>query len=92
MLSIQIKHIIYDLNKYKDLSQSDLLTNCINNKLQTTLETYSEEIKLNSDYLLTRSSFKVLKALTKLQKRADKDVLEEIAKIEKNIKKGAPNE
>ena len=49
-------------------------------RLEATLEKYNREIELNSDYLLTRSSFKVLKALTKLQKRADKNVLEALAK------------
>lgn len=85
MLSVQIKHIKYDLNKYKDMSPNELLTFCINDKLQGTLNRYNEEIKLNSDYLLTRSSFRVLKALTKLQKKADKAVLESLAEIENKL-------
>lgn len=85
MLDIQIKHIKYDLSKYKDMSRPELLSFCINDKLQGTLTKYNEEIKLNSDYLLTRSSFRVLKALTKLQKKADKAVLESLSEIENKL-------
>ena len=88
MLEVQLKHIKYDLNKYANMSQGDLLSYCINDKLQGTLKTYSEEIKLNSDYLLTRSSFRVLKALTKLQKKADKEVLQSLSDMEKKLKQG----
>ena len=92
MLATQIKHIKYDLNKYSNMSQADLLSYCINDKLQGTLKTYNEEIRMNSEYLLTRSSFRVLKALTKLQKKADKNVLESIANIEKQLKTGETEE
>lgn len=88
MLSTQIKHIKYDLNKYANMSQAELLSYCINDKLQGTLKTYNDEIRMNSDYLLTRSSFRVLKALIKLQKKADKNVLESLADIEKQLKTG----
>lgn len=85
MLKTEINHIKYDLNKYSDKNREDLLSYCINDKLQGTLERYNEEIKLNSDYILQRSSFKVLKALAKLQKKADKEALEsEIIKGEEN--------
>lgn len=80
MLITQIKHIKKDLSKYADKTKEELLTLCINNKLEATLEKYNREIELNSEYIQTRSSFRVLKALTKLQKRADKGVLEAIAK------------
>ena len=94
MLSHHIKQIKKELSKYytetdestiKERKQ-ELLTSCINSKLDATLDKYNREIDLNSDYLLTRSSFRVLKALTKLQKRADKAVIE-AAKHE-----GEPNE
>ena len=80
MLINHIKNIKKELSKYQDKSQEELLSMCIDNKLEATLEKYNREIELNSDYLLTRSSFRVLKALTKLQKRADKNVLEALAK------------
>ena len=86
MLIAHIKHIKKDLSKYADKSREELLSLCIDSKLDATLEKYNREIELNSDYLLTRSSFRVLKALTKLQKRADKGVLEAIAE------EGEPNE
>lgn len=76
MLSIHLKHIKQDLNKYADKTPAELLSMCIDDKLQGTLEKYNEEIKLNSEYILTRSSFRVLKALSKLQKKADKEALE----------------
>lgn len=72
-----IKKIEQDLLKYKDIQREELLKSCITNKLAGTLERYNEEIDLNSDYLLTRSSTRVLKALTKMQKKQDKQILEE---------------
>lgn len=86
MLINHIKHIKKDLAKYSDKSRDDLLSMCITGKLEATLEKYNREIELNSDYILTRSSFRVLKALTKLQKRADKGVLEAL------IEEGEKNE
>ena len=79
MLIHHIKSIKKELNKYSDKTKDELLSLCIDNKLQAALEKYNKEIELNSDYLLTRSSVRVLKALTKLQKRADKEVLEALA-------------
>ena len=75
MLRDQINHIKSELKKYDDMTPSELLSYCIDDKLQTTLKRYSDEIRWNTDYLLTRSSFKILKALTKIQKNADKEVL-----------------
>lgn len=86
MLINHIKHIKKDLAKYSDMSKDDLLSMCITGKLQATLEKYNREIELNSEYILTRSSFRVLKALTKLQKRADKGVLEAL------VEEGEKNE
>ncbi len=75
MLSEQISHIQRELKKYENLTPSELLSFCIDSKLQATLKRYSDEVRWNTDYLLTRSSFKILKALTKIQKNADKEVL-----------------
>lgn len=85
MFNSNLKYIKKELNRYADKNPQELLSDCINEKLQATLERYNKEIELNSDYLLTRSSAKVLKALTKLQKRADKDDLEFAAKEGEDI-------
>ena len=78
MLSKNLKLIKQDLDKYKDKTPIELFHDCIHQKLYLTLQRYNEEIDFNSDYLLTRSSTKVLKAITKIQKRDDKNVLEEM--------------
>ena len=56
-----------------------LFKECINHKLVETLKTYNEEVDVNSSFLIEQSTIRVLKALTKLQKKDDKAVLEELA-------------
>lgn len=82
MLKTVLKWINKDFNTYKDLSRQDLLKECINKKLAFTLKKYNEEIDWHSDYLISRSSVKVLKALTKIQKKNDVNVLKENMKEE----------
>lgn len=64
--------------RYADKSPQDLLQMCINEKLAETLRKYNEEIEAGTTFLLSRDSTKVLKALTKIQKRQDKEILEEL--------------
>ena len=82
MFSQNLKYIKKELNKYTDKNHEDLLAYCIKDKLDTALLRYNKEMDLNSEYVLTRSSLKVLKAITKLQKKADKQALEDAAEGE----------
>ena len=80
-----LKTILADLNKIEYRSKDELLKTMIQNTLDVSYDRYCNNLKVNYDYLLTRSSAKVLKALTKLQKRADKDDLEFAAKEGEDI-------
>ena len=82
MLSYCLKKISAELHKYDEYDRQALLKTCINNKLAYTLKRYNEDIDANSEYLLTRSSFKVLKALTKLQKKEDVKAIKETLKLD----------
>lgn len=77
MFSSNLKYIKKEINRYIDKTPAELLSYCIEDKLNTTLKKYNKEMDLNSDYLLSRSSFKVLKAITKIQKKSDKKALED---------------
>lgn len=76
MLKNNLETIEKDLNACSNMKRQDLFKSCVNEKLKTTLDNYLHIIEVNSDYLLTRNSMKVLKALTKQQKQEDKKALE----------------
>lgn len=82
MLKENIEIILRNNLKYDGYTRARLLQECIHNKLKATVLKYNEEIEDNADYLLTRSSTKVLKALTKIQKADDKKTLKALANIE----------
>lgn len=46
------------------------------------MQSYNLEMEMDADYLMTRSSAKVMKAITKLQKEHDKAVLSESEEAE----------
>lgn len=71
MFKFKLKVIKEDLSRYTALTRAELLKNCINNKLAYTLQRYDDEINMNVDYLSTKNSVRVLKALSKIQKRND---------------------
>lgn len=66
-----------ELNTYRDLTKVEIFNVCINNRLVSTLRKYNEEIDTTSEYLLRQSSVRVLKALTKIKKVNDKDIISE---------------
>ena len=83
-LSRNIKKLIAEFDKY-EMNRNDLLKECIRGKLKNTLLKYNEEINFNSDFLLQQSSYRVLKALTKIQKKDDSEALQTLAnKLEEN--------
>lgn len=71
MLRENIKEIISDLDRYADKNRDELYTEFINYKLTNTLKHYNDEIEYNSDRLIKSESVRVLKAITKIQKRQD---------------------
>lgn len=70
-----LKTIEVELNTYKDLSKVEIFNTYINNRLAATLLKYNEQIDSTSEYLLRQSSVRVLKALTKIKKVDDKDII-----------------
>lgn len=64
-----------DLHTYDSLSKVEIFNVCINNRLASTLRKYNEDIDSTSEYLLKQSSVRVLKALTKIKKVSDKDII-----------------
>lgn len=70
-----IDEIEVELSRYKDLSKVEIFNECINNRLAATLVKYNEKIDSTSEYLLRQSSVRVLKALTKIKKVNDKDII-----------------
>lgn len=71
-----LKEIISDIDRYKDISRIDLINSCINKKLNLTLEEYQSDIDNTSEYLLKQNGTRVIKAITKIQKNNDKAVIE----------------
>lgn len=45
MLSMHLKHIQQDLDRYSQMSRADLFSYCINDKLQLALKTYNNELR-----------------------------------------------
>lgn len=70
-----LKDIEVELSTYKDLSKVEIFNVCINKRLADTLAKYNEQIDFTSEYLLRQSSVRVLKALTKIKKVDDKDII-----------------
>lgn len=70
-----LSNIEGELSQYKDLTKVEIFNICINNRLAATLVKYNEQIDSSSDYLLRQSSVRVLKALTKIKKNDDKDII-----------------
>ena len=72
-----INEIDSELNQYYNMSRTDVFNMCINNKLAATLRRYNAEIDFNSEYLVRQESVRVLKALTKIHKSEDKEIIKQ---------------
>lgn len=70
-----LKQIEVELSTYKDLTKFEIFNACINKRLADALVNYNEQIDYTSEYLLRQSSVRVLKALTKMKKVDDKDII-----------------
>jgi hypothetical protein len=77
-----LKIIESELNAYKDLSKVEIFNTFINKRLAATLIKYNEQIDATSEYLLRQSSVRVLKALTKIKKVDDKDIIQQYRESE----------
>lgn len=84
MLNEIIKSINDDLDKYKDLTHEQIFTTCIETKLRNTLLNYNYDIDLNSKFLLTRQAEKVLKAITKIQMKDNREAILNSVKQKEN--------
>lgn len=77
MLKDRIIEVAADLDRYKDIPRDRLFTQCIDEKLKHTLKTYISDLDLTSDELMKKAGFRVMKALTKIQKNDDKNAIKE---------------
>ena len=71
MLKENIVAIKADLEKYVGVDRSQLYTDFLSYKLKATLEKYNETIEFSSSVLAKAASIRVMKALTKIQKKED---------------------
>ena len=74
-----LKSILTDintnLNKYADYRRPELFKQFIHERLTDTLKMYNHQLDVTSDFLLHQEGDRVLKALTKMKKQEDKDVI-----------------
>lgn len=80
MLKSRIEEISSDISKYADLSRDALFTDCVDRKLKATLARYIDIINLDEKELRTKSSIRVIKAVTRMQHEEDKKRILEEAK------------
>lgn len=76
-LNDNLEAIKEEIYRYKEGSRVDFFNDCINRKLKATLIRYNEETDQLSSFLMEKASMRVLKAITKINKQADKEVIYE---------------
>lgn len=82
-----LKELKEDLFKYSNMTKNQLWSECIDTKLKVTLNNYKADLEMSENYLETRESSRIMKALVTIQKQNYKNVIEDA--IEKNkAKKG----
>ena len=64
-----------ELKVSKAFSRDDLFEECVNKKLENVVKIYNRELDEGSDFLLTKNPESVLKAINKMQKVKDREVL-----------------
>lgn len=79
-----IDKIDEEINKYTKFSRVELFEYCIQELLKEKLNVYNEYIDTTIKFLESRGSASVLKALAKIQKQEDKEIIE--AKLKKEVK------
>ena len=83
-LKTVIDKIDEEINKYANFSRIELFEYCIQELLKEKLRLYSDEIDNTVQFLESRGSARVLKALAKIQKKEDKEIIE--ANLKKEVK------
>lgn len=66
-----------ELNRYYKIPRVEVFNICINNRLASTLRRYNAEIDATSDFLIKQESVRVLKALTKIKKNEDREIIKQ---------------
>ena len=79
-----IDKIDAEITKYKNFSRVELFEYCIQELLKQKLKLYNDEIDNTVEFLENRGSTRIMKALTKIQKKEDKEVIE--ANLKKEVK------
>ena len=63
MFKSKLYNILRDLNNIK--SPNDALERCVTKKLNKSLDSYSKEVESTCNYLLSRSTYRVIKNIAK---------------------------
>ena len=66
-----------ELNQYYKIPRVEIFNICINKRLAATLRKYNAEIDATSEFLIKQESVRVLKALTKIKKNEDREVIKQ---------------
>lgn len=70
-----LKEIIQEIQVQKGFSRDKFFEGCINEKLKNIVARYNLDLDLGTNFLLTRPSESVIKAINKIQKVKDREVL-----------------
>jgi len=76
-LATNLKTVEEEINKYSELTQTEIFNQSINRLLKRTLHKYNNNIDQLSGYLLNQEGIRILKAITKIQKFDNKKVIKE---------------
>ena len=76
-LTSNLELIAKEMDKYSGMTQTEIFNQSINRHLTHTLIKYNSAVDNMSGYLLKQEGMRVLKAITKMQKFADKKIIKE---------------
>lgn len=65
-----------EICQYNHLSRDQLFTLCVNRHLAASLHVYNDEVNEISKFLLAKADKRVHKALNKIKKFSDKDIIQ----------------
>ena len=66
MIEVFCERALADLAKHKNNDKEDLMLKCINERLDTSFNSYQEELQQGLDYLKRRNELNVLRRMNKL--------------------------
>ena len=85
-----LKEIIQEIQVQKGFSRDKFFEGCINEKLKNIVARYNLDLDLGTNFLLTRSSESVIKAINKIQKVKDREVLRSYMNNKRSKKENYP--